>query len=71
LGVRQHDSFSIVEILVHDSLYRLANAIYSTGNVYTYDAVGDRLTETTITNTTVYTYDNANRLTNVVAVAYT
>jgi len=57
----------------YDSLYRLANATYSAGDVftYTYDAVGNRLTETTITNTTVYTYDIANRLTNVGGVAQT
>ena len=38
---------------------------------YTYDAVGNRLTQTTITNTTVYTYDDANRLINVGGVAQT
>jgi RHS repeat-associated protein len=38
---------------------------------YTYDAVGNRLTQTTITATTVYTYDNANRLINVGGVAQT
>jgi RHS repeat-associated protein len=55
----------------YDSLYRLTNANYSTGDVfiYTYDAVGNRLTQQTLTQTTVYTYDNANRLTNVNGVA--
>jgi RHS repeat-associated protein len=55
----------------YDSLYRVTNANYSTGSVftYTYDEVGNRLTQTTLTNTTVYTYDNANRLTNVNGVA--
>jgi YD repeat-containing protein len=38
---------------------------------YTYDAVGNRLTQTTITNTTVYTYDITNRLINVGGVAQT
>ncbi len=38
---------------------------------YTYDAVGNRLTQTIITNTTVYTYDIANRLINVGGVAQT
>jgi RHS repeat-associated protein len=33
--------------------------------------VGNRLTETTLAATTVYTYDNANRLTNVGAITYT
>jgi len=47
--------------------------MYATRSVftYTYDAVGNRLTAITITATTVYTYDNANRLTNVGAQAYT
>jgi len=56
----------------YDKLYRLTSASYSDGKVftYTYDAVGNRLTQTTITNTTVYTYDNANRLTNVGPIAY-
>ena len=50
----------------------MINARYSTGDVftYTYDAVGNRLTQTTITNTTVYTYDIANRLINVGGQAY-
>ncbi len=58
---------------LYDNLYRLTNATYSTGDVftYTYDAVGNRLTQTTITNTTVYTYDIANRLVNVGGVAQT
>jgi RHS repeat-associated protein len=56
----------------YDPLYRLTNANYSTGTVftYTYDAVGNRLSQT-ITSTTVYTYDDANRLTNAGGVAYT
>jgi RHS repeat-associated protein len=55
----------------YDSLYRLIDASYSTGTVftYTYDAVGNRATQQTLTQTTVYTYDNANRLTNVNGVA--
>jgi YD repeat-containing protein len=56
----------------YDPLYRLTAADYSTGESfdYTCDAVGNRLTQTTITNTTVYTYDIANRLVNVGGVAY-
>jgi len=57
----------------YDRLYRLTAADYSTGPYfhYTYDGVGNRLTQATLTNTTVYTYDIANRLTNVGAQAYT
>jgi len=57
----------------YDKLYRLTSAIYSDGKVftYTYDSAGNRLTQTTLTNTTVYTYDLANRLINVGAVTYT
>ena len=57
----------------YDNVYRLTKASYTNGNVftYTYDAVGNRLTEQTLTQTTVYTYDIANRLTNVGAQAYT
>jgi RHS repeat-associated protein len=58
----------------YDPLYRLTNANYSSGSVftYTYDAVGNRLTEQTeLGATTYYTYDVANRLTNVGATAYT
>jgi RHS repeat-associated protein len=58
---------------LYDNLYRLLAASYSTGEVftYTYDALGNRLTQTTITNTTAYTYDIANRLVNVAGQAYT
>jgi YD repeat-containing protein len=57
----------------YDPLYRLTAANYSNGLAfnYTYDAVGNRLTQTTITATTVYTYDDANRLVNVGGVNYT
>jgi RHS repeat-associated protein len=57
----------------YDPLYRLTNATYSHGAVftYTYDATGNRLTQTTVTNTTVYTYDDANRLVNAGGVAFT
>jgi hypothetical protein len=57
----------------YDPLYRLTAVDYSTGPYfhYTYDGLGNRLTQATITNTTVYTYDIANRLTNVGAQAYT
>ena len=57
----------------YDPLGRLISANYGDGNyfVYTYDAVGNRLTETTQFGTTTYTYDNANRLATVNAVSYT
>jgi len=47
--------------------------MYSNGTVftYTYDAVGNRTTQTTLTNTTVYTYDIANRLINAGGITYT
>jgi RHS repeat-associated protein len=57
----------------YDPLYRLTQADYSTGDYYhyAYDAVGNRLTETTQLATTNYVYDVANRLTNVNGVNYT
>ncbi len=57
----------------YDPLYRLTNANSSDGNVftYTYDAVGNRLSQTVVTVTTVYTYDAANRLTNAGGITYT
>ena len=57
----------------YDPLGRLTSANYGDGNyfVYTYDAVGNRLTETTQFGTTTYTYDDANRLATVNAVSYT
>ncbi len=62
----------------YDSLYRLTDAVYSTGFEfhYTYDAVGNRLTQTTCApgvpcGTTNYRYDDANRLIAVDGVAYT
>ncbi len=62
----------------YDSLYRLTDAVYSNGFEfhYTYDAVGNRLTQTTCApgvpcGTTHYQYDDANRLIAVDGVAYT
>lgn len=51
----------------YDPLYRLTAANYNDGRFfrYTYDAVGNRLTQTTLAATTVYTYDDASRLINV------
>jgi YD repeat-containing protein len=57
----------------YDPLNRLTGASYSDGTYYnyTYDAVGNRLTETTPQGTTNYVYDAANRLTSVGGVSYT
>ena len=54
-------------------LSRLTDATQSNSYfffAYTYDAVGNRLAQTTLTATMVYTYDDANRLINVGGVAY-
>ena len=64
---------------VYDGLYRLTDADYSDGSSfgYAYDAVGNRLTQTTCsgagcTPTTVTsTYDDANRLATVNGVSFT
>ena len=57
----------------YDSLYRLTAADYSDGTYfhYTYDEVGNRVSQTTETNTNTYQYDDANRLIGVDGVAYT
>jgi len=57
----------------YDPLYRLTEANYSTGDYYhyTYDAVGNRLSQTTQLAVTSYQYDDANRLTSVDGVNYT
>jgi RHS repeat-associated protein len=57
----------------YDPLYRLTEADYSTGEYfwYTYDAVGNRLTQETHEGTNTYAYDIANRLIEVDGVAYT
>jgi RHS repeat-associated protein len=56
----------------YDPLYRLVQANYSSGEFfyYAYDAVGNRLTQTTHLETNSYTYDAANRLTSVDGVTY-
>ena len=57
----------------YDSLYRLTDAEYSTGEFYqyAYDAVGNRLSLVTSNGSTSYEYDAANRLTSVNGVVYT
>lgn len=56
----------------YDPLYRLTAADYLGGTYfhYTYDTVGNRLTEATQAGTSSYVYDNANRLTSVNSVTY-
>ena len=80
IGAAQPNPSVTTITYVYDPLYRLKEANYSDGRYfrYTYDSVGNRLTETKcplipcgtpITNT--YTYDSANRLTFVNGTAYT
>jgi RHS repeat-associated protein len=66
------------EAYAYDALYRLTGVAYADGTTqaYTYDAVGNRLTEaqggaTTSYATTSYAYDAADRLTSVTAGAAT
>ena len=56
----------------YDPLYRLTAADYSTGEYfhYTYDAVGNRLTQQTHEGSNVYVYDIANRLIEVDGVSF-
>jgi RHS repeat-associated protein len=51
----------------YDSLYRLTESEYSTGEkfTYTYDAAGNRLTQTAPGSQTTYAYDDADRLENL------
>jgi RHS repeat-associated protein len=65
---------------LYDSLYRLKQADYSTGEyfIYSYDAVGNRLTQTICLGTptcspvnSTYAYDESNRLISVNGTAYT
>jgi RHS repeat-associated protein len=57
----------------YDDLYRLTEANYDNGLYfhYSYDAAGNRLTETTQNSSTSYVYDVGNRLSSVDGVAYT
>jgi RHS repeat-associated protein len=57
----------------YDPLYRLTGADYDDGTFfhYTYDAVGNRITQATLAGTNNYVYDIANRLIEVDGVSYT
>jgi RHS repeat-associated protein len=57
----------------YDLLNRLTSADYSTGESfeYAYDTVGNRTAMTTTASTTLYQYDEADRLTSVDGVTYT
>ena len=63
----------VIITYAYDPLYRLTEANYSNGNYYhyAYDAVGNRLSQTTQLAVNSYQYDVANRLTSVDGVAYT
>ncbi|MDF1499962.1 MAG: hypothetical protein P1P76_05805 [Anaerolineales bacterium] len=56
----------------YNPLNRLTASDYSTGELfhYTYDAVGNRLSEQTIDEDSTYVYDNADRLTSVSGVDF-
>ncbi len=57
----------------YDPLYRLTEADYSTGEYfwYTYDAVGNRMTQETQEDINTYVYDDANKLIDVDGVTFT
>jgi RHS repeat-associated protein len=57
---------------IYDSMYRLTAADYDSGEFfhYTYDPVGNRLTQETLSGTNTYVYDAANRLVEVDGVAF-
>jgi YD repeat-containing protein len=63
----------VVITYIYDPLYRLTEANYSTGEFYhyTYDQVGNRLTEEAHLESHDYVYDVANRLSSVDTVSYT
>jgi len=63
----------VVITYIYDPLYRLTEANYSSGEFYhyTYDQVGNRLTEDTHLDSHDYVYDVANRLASVDTVPYT
>ncbi len=69
----QGQSTSTTIDYVYNPLYRLTEASYSTGDYYryTYDSVGNRLTQQSYLSNDTYIYDNANRLTTVNGITHT
>ncbi len=65
--------FSYTNTYTYDPLSRLTAADYSDNSYYhyTYDAVGNRLSQVTNSSTITYSYDIANRLTNTNGATYT
>ncbi|MCK5793082.1 MAG: hypothetical protein KAH12_00130, partial [Anaerolineales bacterium] len=71
-------AFGVTEVTIdytYDPLYRLTAADYDDDDGtffhFTYDAVGNRLTQDTLAGTNAYVYDIANRLTSMDGVNYT
>jgi len=67
IAVKVHYQGSPMVNYAYDPLNRLTEASYNDGSYfhYSYDAVGNRLAETTSAGTTTYGYDIVNRLTSV------
>ena len=72
LGMQQVVTEQTIDY-TYDPLNRLTGAVYDDGSsfAYTYDAVGNRLTDTVGDVTNRYVYDAANRLASVNGQAYT
>ena len=74
--IPQQQTSTVTIDYAYDPLYRLTSADYSTGDTYhyTYDSVGNRLTQENMVNgqssTVNYNYDIANRLADVDGVSY-
>jgi len=64
--------YSVTIAYTYNGLSRLTAGDYSNGDYYhySYDAVGNRLNQTTKAQTTNYTYDSANRLASANELAY-
>jgi RHS repeat-associated protein len=72
-GLENQEDGSLTIVYEYDRLNRLTSATYSDGRYfeYTYDSVGNRLSEATDSGTVEYDYDVANRLVSVGSVSYT
>ncbi len=71
--LQQQETISRTITYTYDPLSRLTAANYSNNTYYhyTYDAVGNRLSQVTNSSTITYTYDIANRLTHTNGATYT